>query len=241
MIKTVTPSAGHQPIDNVFAPDTTQRMPLGYVMDFYDTYFGYQRAIYAKSAAAMVVGTPVILSWAVASAASVEPTVTATALPTSIALGKPIAVAKQKFTAADQFGWFVISGVCPVAGDSALAADAGAFAHAAGRIGATGVGKQLVGLNVLKTSSHTVTKANAQVDKGTYRIQVSNTDGLFLGLPITGTGVGSGAVITSISTDNIITVDVAATASGSVTITGTYTDSTIHWLTCWVNNAASIV
>lgn len=240
-IQTVSGLAGHQPNDNMFKPDLVQSHPLGFVMDFYDTFFGWQRVIYAKAAAAMVVGTPAVLSWATASAASVTPTVTATAMPTAIAQGKPIAVAKQAFSAADQTGWFIISGICPVAGTSALAADAAVFAQAAGRIGATGVGKQLVGINVLKTSTATVTKANSIVDKGTFNIKVTNTDGLFIGMPITGTGVGSSAKITNISTDNVLTVDVVSTASGTVTITGTYNDGTIYWLTCLVNHAASIV
>lgn len=240
-IQTVSPVAGHQPIDNQYKPDTVQKHPLGYVLEFYDTFFGWQRAVYAKSAAAQVVGEVVKLSWATASAASVTPTVTATAADTSIAQGKPVAVAKQAFSAADQFGWYIISGIAPVASDSALAADAAAFVHAAGRLGATGVGKQVVGLNVLKTSTATVTKANSIVDKGTYNIRVTNTDGLFIGMPITGTGVGSSAKITNISTDNVITVDVVSTASGTVTITGTYNDGTIYWNTCLLANPASIV
>jgi general stress protein CsbA len=123
---------------------------------------------------------------------------------------------------------------------SALAAGAAIFIHAAGRIGATGVGDQLTGLKVMKTSSHTATKANTIVDKGTYVLRVSNTDGLFPGLAVTGTGIGASAKITYVNPDNTVTVDVVSTTSGTVTTTYTYTDSTIHWLTCYLNNAFSI-
>jgi hypothetical protein len=238
-IQSISGVAGHQPSDNIFEPDTVARHPPGYCLDFYDSYFGWQRAIYAVSAAAQVVGEPCILGWAM-TAGNTAPVLTATTAPTALAPGEPIVVAKTAMVSGG-YGWYITHGIAPVAGDSALAASAAAFIHAAGRIGATGVGDQVVGAKVLKTSSHTVTKANTIVDKGTYRIKVPNTDGLFIGMPITGSGMGASAKITHITPDNVVTVDVVATASGVVTITGTYTDSTVHWLTCFLQGPAAVI
>lgn len=236
-IQNTLPLVGSQlPLD-ILEPDTTQRHPMGFSIDVYDTYFGFQKLVYAKSAGALVVGNPVQLDWDFTGGKAV---VTATTLPTAVANGTPVAVAKTAFGAANYYGWFVISGIAPVAADSSLAADAAIFAHAAGRIGATGVGKQLVGINVMKAATHTEAKV-ARVDKGTYIIRVADTSGWFIGMPLTGTGMGASAKITHINQNGDVTVDVVATASGNVTVTGTFNDSTIYWPVCILSSPASIV
>jgi len=236
----ITPIAGLQPANDSFPPDTTQRHPMGMTVLVQDSMFGTRELIYAKSAAALVVGNPVILSTATASDGSL--TLTATTMPTAIAQGKPIYVAATKFSAADQYGWFIRAGIAPVAGDSALAADAAAFAHAAGRIGATGVGKQLVGINVTEAATKTVVKTcNLSNGSAIIRPTTKNTDGWFIGMPLTGTGVGTSAKVTAINTDGTVTVDVVSTATSSASVTGTFNDGTIYWAVCNLSNPASIV
>lgn len=236
-IQNITPIIGNQLALDILEPSTTQAHPLGYKITVYDAAFGYQDLIYAKSAAAQSVGALVKLSWTITSGAVV---LTATACDTSIAQGKPVAAAKTAFSAAGQFGWYVLSGIAPVAGDSSLAADAAVFVHAAGRIGATGVGKQLVGINVIAASTTTNVKT-AQVTSGSYTIRVPDTAGWFIGMPLTGTGMGSSAKITHIATDGTVTVDVVSTATGQVSVTGTYNDGTIYWSVCNLASPASIV
>lgn len=236
-ISNLTPLIGASLALDINEPSTTQAHPLGTKIIVYDAAFGWQELIYAKSAAAQKVGELVKLSWTITSGAVV---VTATACDTSVAQGKPVAAAKTAFSAANQFGWYVIGGIAPVAGDSSLAADAAVFVHAAGRIGATGVGKQLVGINVIAASTTTNVKT-AQVTSGTYTIRVPDTSGWFIGMPLTGTGMGSSAKITHIASDGTVTVDVAATATGQVSVTGTYNDSTVYWSVCLLSAPASIV
>jgi hypothetical protein len=69
----------------------------------------------------------------------------------------------------------------------------------------------------------------ASLSKGSYLIKVSNTDGWFVGMPLTGTGVGASAVITAIAVDGTVTVDVVSTSTASSSVTGTYNDSTVYW------------
>jgi len=237
MIQNITPVIGSQLALDIWEPSTTQSHPCGYIITVYDGYFGFQDLVYAKSASALVVGNPVVLSWTTTSHA---PVLTATTCPTAIDNGEPIAVAKTAFSAVSQFGWFVLNGITPVAADSALAAGAAIFAHAAGRIGATGVGKQLVGINALVAGSKTEVKT-AQVTAASYIINAGDTSGWFIGMPLTGTGVGSSAKITHIAPNGDVTVDVVSTATGTVSVTGTYNDGTIYWPTCLLSSPASVV
>ena len=232
---------GQQTAYQTQVPDTTQQHPLGLCVYEHDDFFGSRELIYVKSAAAMVYGTPVTLAYTTATNGTAV--VTATAMATSIANGTPVVATATKFTAADQFGWAVRAGFAPVASDSALAADAAVFAHAAGRIGATGVGKQLLGINVNQAATKTVVKT-ATTEKGSYIIRLPNglsADGWFVGMPLTGTGIGSSAKITAINTDRTVTVDVVSTATGTVSVTGTYNDSTIYWSVCHLSYPHSVV
>ena len=83
----------------------------------------------------------------------------------------------------------------------------------------------------------TVAKANTTLQSGSTVYKVANTDGWFVGLPLSGTGVAASSVITGIDPDNrTVTVNNAATASGSVTVTGTYNDgSANYWNTAILN------
>lgn len=227
----ISPLIGTQAAYDLNAPDTVQRHPLGFRKVETDDVWGTRELIYLKSASALVYGNPCIVSVAFV----------ATTMPTAIAQGKPIVVAATAFSAADQYGWFVINGMAAVAGSSALAADAAAFAQAAGRIGATGVGKQLVGINVVQTSSRTIVKT-ATTQSGSAIIRVADASGWFVGMEMTGTGIGSSANITAIAADNqTVTLSVVSTATGTVSVTGTFNDGTIHWLSCFLSSPASIV
>lgn len=226
----ISPLIGTTSVD-LFVPDTVQRHPLGFRKIEEDDIWGARELVYLKSAAALVYGNPCI----------VDVNFTATTMPTAIAQGKPIVVAATAFSAANQYGWFVVNGMAAVAGSSALAADAAVFAQAAGRIGATGVGKQLVGINVVQTSSRTIVKT-ATTQSGSGIIKVADASGWFVGMEMTGTGIGSSANITAIGTDNqTVTLTPVSTATGTVSVTGTFNDGTIHWLSCWLQAPASIV
>lgn len=250
MFSSISPIVGIQQADQFFAPDTVQRHPLGMKVSIHDQYFGFQEIMYVKNAGGAAIAkpyTPVTLSWVTGTNAADageyrQPVVAVVAMPTAIANGTPFAVTKTAFTDAvnDTYGWVVVNGFSPVAADSALAAAAAVFAHAAGRIGATGVGKQLVGIQVVNAPTKTEVKTG-QVTAASYVIRVPDTNGWFIGMPLTGTGIGASAKITAIAPDGSVTVDVVSTATGTVSVTGTYNDGTVFWPVCLLMTPESIV
>lgn len=136
-----------------------------------------------------------------------------------------------------QYAWFVIGGKCPVLCGASVAADTAFGITAAGKGGAIANGKQIVNARVRTAATATVAKANTTLQSGSTVYKVANTDGWFVGLPLSGTGVAVSSVITGIDPDNrTVTVNNAAIASGSVTVTGTYNDgSANYWNTAILN------
>lgn len=136
-----------------------------------------------------------------------------------------------------QYAWFVIGGKFPVLCGASVAADTAFGITAAGKGGAIANGKQIVNARVRTAATATVAKANTTLQSGSKVYKVANTDGWFVGLPLSGTGVAVSSVITGIDPDNrTVTVNNAAIASGSVTVTGTYNDgSANYWNTAILN------
>lgn len=214
------PAAG-----NWFIPDTTQRLPLGAVLNVIDPYWGGMELMYVSFATstAYTVGEPVV--W--------DNTWSATGVPNTANLGQPVgfvlnAVASN---ASAQYGWIVISGRFVGLSGASVAANAAIGITAAGALGANSAGKQILNAKVQAAATTTVAKANANTQNGSKIIKVSNTDGWFVGLPVSGTGIAASSTITAIDPDNrTVTLNNAATATGSVTVTGTYNDgSSNYW------------
>lgn len=212
MWNTVTGLAGSQQPD-VYAPDTTQRHPLGMKMTFVDPdFFGSGDFVYGKAAAAINNGRLSFFTFAHV----------ATDIPNTANTGFPIAVSTC-IMAINTFGWFQVSGLIPVQTAASVAIATATGVGAAGQAGTLANGKQILGARVVQPSTYAPTK-NIMTKNGSTKIGVPNTVGLIQGLAVTGTGVGSSAVITAIDPSrNEITVDVASTASGLVTGTFTWT------------------
>ena len=217
-------------------PDATRKELSGTSIDIYDTMFGGQQLIYAQSAAAMAIGTACKLSIAYVNGAIVH---TMTAIPTATVNGCPIFFAKTTFGAANYWGWFVVSGNAIVAADSALAVDAAAFLHGAGRLGVTGVGVQVTGVNIVQASTATVVKL-AQIPGAVSVIFVSDVSGWFVGMPVTGTGIQATTTITDLDPGGAVTLSLPTTAGGAVTVTGAYSATPIFWHVANVGNANTI-
>jgi hypothetical protein len=211
----IHPVAGIQPFNTLFIPDTTQRWGYGMVMDAVDPYFGFGRFIYAKAVAAQVPGTVCVMSgW--------PTTPVMTAAPSTANLGLPVYIAAQNF-AINTFGWYCFEGVLPVTQSATTTAGAAVGLGTAGNLTGTLVaGKQVLGINVQQIATFTITKS-AGTTNGSPVIAVNGVDGLFVGLTLSGTGIAAGTIASIDPSGRFITSTANSTATGQVTMTGTYT------------------
>lgn len=208
---------GIQPLNDIFTPDTTQRWTLGEFATGIDAYFGYGEFIYGKAAAAMNPGRLVFPS----------EVYLMTDLANTANLGMPFAVARAAFPI-NTFGWFQIGGVTPMQTANSVATGVAVGVAAAGQAGTNSAGKQLLNTRVLQASAFTLTK-NASTVNGIPQVAVSNVDGLFIGLTISGTGV-SGTILAINPNGREITLSANATATGQLTATFTYTNFLLTYI-----------
>lgn len=219
---TVLPFAGSAPIGNWFIPDSTQRHPLGTVLPFVDPFWGGGEVIYLQAPLSVAGKVGAVLAFDTATA------FLASLVANTALLGKSLAFALNAFpsSASNQFIWAVIAGQFPVWSSASVAADTAIGIVAAGQAGANSAGKQIQGARVTKPATTTVVKANTRVQSGSPVIFVPNTDGWFVGVSVSGTGIAT-SLITGIDPDDrTVTLASNATASGSVSATGTYNDAT---------------
>ena len=145
---TAPDAAGFQPIA---LTDTTQNHPIGTVVRAKDPTYGEGEFVYLLGVVNTVVGS--LVTWSVTSG------LTALA-PIGANKPQPIAVAMSA-NVASQYGWYQISGmaVCAKTSGLALASAVAVGVLTAGKVAATGTGKEIQGaLTVAKsTTSKTVT------------------------------------------------------------------------------------
>lgn len=215
--------AGATPFNDWFVPDTTRRHPLGYVVDAVDPYWGYGKFMYIESDAAILKGSLVIVG--------TFPTFLGTLLPSTASLGAPFGVAAAPM-ADGTFGWIQLVGACVYKTSATVAADAAVGIGTAGMIGAYSTLKGIVGVHNLKAATATTTwTVNTYNGKG-YVDAPNGYDGAFVGMALSGTGIPASTVVakldpngTRIYTGSAIGTlgDKNSTATGTVTLTGTYT------------------
>lgn len=212
--------AGHQPFNDWFAPDTVARHPLGTTLTAVDPYWGAGSFMYLKSNAAVLKGSIVI--W--------DETYQATLAPSTANLGFPFAVATNA-APAGSFFWAQVAGLAVYKTNATVAADAALGIAAAGIAGANAAGKQMLGIRNRISATGTVTMSAAtQANQGVVIVQ-KGYDGLFLGQTLSGTGIPASTVVAGLDPDGrrvylgsaIGTFDKVATATGQITLTGTYT------------------
>jgi hypothetical protein len=229
-----SPRVGINPISNYFLPDTTQRLPLGCVVSADDPFWGGGLYVYGLA------GATAIIPWA---AVVFDINWKATAVANTANSGVPLAFALFPM-AIGTYGWFKISGQTPVSSTASVAVGVAIGVVAAGQLGAQAAGKQVLNAQTIQAATATITKANAGTTNGSPLIKVSNSDGLFIGLAISGTGIPASSYIGSISSDgrtltatqsDFATVQ-NATATGSVTLTGTMNDGTTYYNVLRINN-----
>jgi predicted RecA/RadA family phage recombinase len=220
MFSSISPSLGTQPFNDWFAPDTVQRQPLGMTVTAVDPYWGTGKFVYIKSADAILKGS--LVMWTEAYAGAL--------LPTTAGQGFSFGVAMNA-TPSGSYGWIQTEGFAVYKTNATVAADAGVAVAAAGIAGTLAAGKQLLNTRnrIAATGTKTVTAATVL---GSSRLVTADYSGFFLGMALSGTGIPASTVVAALDPDGrtiytgsaIGTVgDKNATASGSITLTGTYT------------------
>jgi hypothetical protein len=111
-----------------------------------------------------------------------------------------IAVSMSPNTATDALSWFAVRGQVPVNSTATGAVDAPMFTSATAGALTTAVtaNSGLSGASNTIAVSSTVTTKTISTTNGSPVIRVSNTDGLYVGMAVTGTGVAANSVIAEI-------------------------------------------
>lgn len=205
-------------------PSTTQNHLLGLKVSAADPYWGYGEFVYGKAAAALNVGNLVVSQSALLHSYD--------KMPNTANLGQPCLVAVNEM-AINTFGWFQKAGIVPVKSTATVAAQAAVGLTGAGTIGANTAGKQILGYMQLVAQTGTKTFANTQTQNGTGTLICTvGYDGMFLGAALSGTGIPASTVVAALDPDGKtvytgsavgVTGDKNSTATGSVTVTATYT------------------
>jgi len=221
MFAPITPYAGVQPFNDWFEPDTTKRVPLGTRIDAVDPFWGGGTFVYFKSNDAILKGSIVVLDELGQGAL----------LPSAVTQGFSFGVAMAP-TASGEYGWMQVAGRAVYKTNATVAADGVLAIAAAGILGATATGKQVIGIRNRKSATGTETvTANTTNTLGTLYCP-NGYDGLFLGAALSGTGIPASTVVAKLGSDGKTvymgsaigtTGDKLATATGSITLTATYT------------------
>jgi len=233
---TATPVVG-QPMANLIGlnlTDTTARLPTGTIQSAVSAYWGGGEFIYARADGA-IRGFGLCQLNPVFDSGTKRWRFEATEAASTIILGRPICVSQAAMVAGD-FGWFCVGGLTPVNSNAAVAANTTFSIAATGQGGAAANGKQIVNARIVGASTITVAKTNSLTVGLSTLLQVSDSDGWFVGAYLSGTGVASGATITSISPDGrTVTMSLASTAAIVGTVTATYNNATIFYNIAHIN------
>lgn len=203
----------------------TPLIPVGTVLNVVDPYWGNLKVIRLK--------IPTSTAVSVGNIAIYDNAYQYTAVPNTANLGQPVAFSLSSVASNAtyvQYAWFAQAGTTPVLCGASVAANTAFGITAAGKGGAIANGKQILNARVQVAATTTVAKT-AQTTNGSPIIRVSVADGWFVGLPISGTGIPASTTISAIDGDNrTVTMSANATATGGVTVTGTYNDgSSNYW------------
>lgn len=198
---------------------TYAQYPKDTVLDFKHGYWGQIRAIYARVAASQTIVAGSLVTTDSSGDWIVVPNTANTGKQCAVALAAVTTTSTQR-----AYIWVARVGNLPTKTGASVAAGTGVGVGGAGVVGAISNGKQVLGAVSSAASTATVVKT-ARLISGSTQIYVpGGYDGWWPGMPLTGTGVGSSAVITALSPDGrTVTVDVASSASGDVSVTCTYT------------------
>lgn len=210
-----------QPIQAV---SSTPLAPIGLVAHAVEPQLGFGEFIYLPGAASMAVGN--LIQWD-----QLAGTVTRGSFTANQAA--PIASAMALIDATTKWGWYQVLGMA-ICLNNATAAVGNVF-HVASAVtlSSTAVaGRQILGAINRTANGSTFTKV-CTTRIGSDVLRVPNLDGLFVGLPVSGTGIPGGTTIAAgvdgqpFLNSNEILLSAAATANGTVTVTFTRTNYSV--------------
>jgi len=227
--------------------DTLYRpiIPVGTVVAYNDPYYGTGTAIrlvVPKNTTAFRVGTLALA--AAATNAGVLSNYSYVVVPVTASQNKPVFISLNAVplnASFAQYAWFGVTGTSPVWGLSAIATtDKPHISATAGAVFATATaGRNLIGLTPVVASTGTVVKANVRIQAGSPLLQVSNSDGWFVGQSVSGTGITT-SLITAISGDGLtVTLASNSTVTGATSATATNNDATNFFPICQYANGVT--
>lgn len=223
MFSAINAYAGSQPFNDWFVPDTVARHVVGTKVTAVDPYWGLGTFMYVKSTDAILKGS--LVAW--------DELFQGVLLPSAVTQGFPWGVAMAPM-ASGTYGWIQLEGRAVYKTNATVAADGVVAVAAAGILGATATGKQLIGIRnrISATGTTTVT---ATMNAGQNKFFCPNGyDGLFLGVTVSlASYLSASTVVSALDPDGkTVYIGTAIGTSsgkntlltgGGLTITGTYT------------------
>lgn len=210
---------GMSGLGDFFTPDTTQRFKLGQTVRGIDPDGDFGSAEFIYGVASGTIAAHNLVTMVEDFSCAVNPTTANT--------GASVFVSLAAMTVG-MYGWFQKSGACVVKTGTSIAVGVpvGISASVAGSADTNGAGRQILNAKVWKASTATETTTGQTFAAGgdIRNIRVQDASKFFVGMALSGTGVGAASVVAAIDVlNNVITSSVDSTANGTVTITGTYT------------------
>jgi hypothetical protein len=187
--------------------------------------FGGAEFIYARANGAIPVGSLCSLL-PVFDTTQVAYRFNAVVAPSTALLGNPLCVyVGNTALTAGQYAFFAISGVVPVLATATVVAGAsvGLGTSAGSATGTIVASKQILNAVGVAGSAGTIVKAGATGLNGDTKINVPNTNGLFVGATLSGTGVGAGTIASIDPAGTFVVSTAANTAAVSGNLTATFT------------------
>jgi hypothetical protein len=211
------PAVGFPAINFGYVPDTTQRYALGTIVSAVDNFWGGGEFIYGKNNNGGALNTGQLCVF--------DSAFNFVQVPNSANQARAVAGAYQNFTSNLTFGWFQLSGQVILAAGASVAAGTPFGITAAGQVGASSAGKEIENAASSQPSTNTVVIAGGNTTNGSPILQVPKSDGWFPGVTLSGTGIPGATTVSAIDpSGRFVTMSNNATATGTASITGTYTN-----------------
>ena len=218
--------SGLQPIEEIAK---TPLLPPGTMVQAYDPVWGLGEFVYGRASAAIRSGALCVLN-IVFNATLDEYSYSFAEAPNTANTGFPLYVRIGQPMVTDDYGWFASSVFCPLLCNASLTNGTPIGIVAAGQAGANTAGKQIVGARVHQAGTQALVKTGCRGEPNANTIRSPDTAGWFVGGYLSGTGVGAGAVITSIGPGDLVGVSVANTAAGVAgSVTQTANNGTVFY------------
>lgn len=207
--------------------DPTPQMTNGFLLIGEDPYWGYGEFVYAQASAAInsMALCAIVPAW---DATNGRYTYYAAPVPNTANLGQEVGVSIQPL-ASGNWGYFKISGICPILSTASVAANTALGLTGAGAVGAVSAGKQILNARVINPATFTVTKPNTTGYSGSTIVKPNTASGLFVGVYVSGTGIASGAYVTGIDNAGVVTLSAPNTGNVTGTMTATYNNGTTFY------------